>query len=93
MARATKLTSKLQAAIVERVQAGNFPEVAAQCEGVSSTAFYEWMQRGRSGEEPFAEFAESITRARAEAEAKALREVREAHSNFKRLFRFASLAT
>lgn len=74
--RPTKLTPEVHAAIVALVEQGNYPETAAQCEGISRTAFYEWMERGRRGEAPFADFADAVTRARAKAERSALDTIR-----------------
>lgn len=79
--RPTKLTPELAAAIVAHVAAGNYGETAAAMEGVGRSAFYEWMDRGRRGESPFADFANAVTRARAKAEADAVQEVRNGFSD------------
>lgn len=71
--RPTKLTADVATAIVKAIRAGNYPEVAAACNGVSRSAYYEWMQRGdraAEGDELFTEFADAVTRARAWAERK-----------------------
>lgn len=71
MARPTKLTPELSAAIVALVEAGNYPECAAEAEGIDGATYYRWMQRGESDDPAavaFREFRESITRARAKAE-------------------------
>ena len=78
MGRPTKLTPEVQARIVKAIAAGNYPEIAAESEGVGKTAYYGWMERGRKGESPYAEFAEAVTRARARAERKMVRIVRTA---------------
>jgi len=70
--RPTKLTPALQARIVRAVREGNYPETAALSEGVSRSAFYEWMERGRKRELPYADFADAVTRARATAQRKML---------------------
>jgi transposase len=77
MGRPSKLTPALAAAIAERVRNGNFPDVAAQCEGVGKSTFYAWMSRGQAETEgPFRDFAESVTRAEAEFESTQLDAVR-----------------
>lgn len=79
--RPTKLTPEIAAAIVAHVEAGNYGETAAAMEGVGRTAFYDWMDRGKRGEAPFADFANAVTRARAKAEADAVQEVRNGFSD------------
>lgn len=76
--RPTKLTPALQARIVKLVREGNYPETAAQSEGVHRDTYYSWMERGRKGEKPFAEFSDAVTRARATAQRKMLAHVAKA---------------
>lgn len=79
MGRPSKLTPGLTEAIAARIREGNFPEVAAQCEGVHRATFYAWMQKGEAEEAgPYRDFHDSVTRAEAEFEAETLRDVREA---------------
>lgn len=79
MGRPSKLSPALTQAIAERIKAGNFPDVAAQCEGVGKSTFYAWMQRGEAESEgPYRDFLESVTRAEAEFESATLQEVRSA---------------
>lgn len=71
MARPTKLTPEVAAAIVAAVEAGNYPEVAAEAEGVAARTYYHWMQLGETdepGNEAFSQFRQAVTRARAAAE-------------------------
>ncbi len=75
MGRPTSLTPAVRDAIVAEVEKGATLEVAAECSGFHQATLYEWMQRGRAGEEPFAEFAESVTRARARCKADMLRAI------------------
>lgn len=70
--RPTKLTPALQARIVKLVREGNYPETAAQSEGVHRDTYYSWMERGRKRERPFADFSDAVTRARATAQRKML---------------------
>lgn len=82
--RPTKLTPEVAAAIVASVEEGNYPEVAAEAEGVDGSTFYRWMQRGESDEDKdqaFREFRESVTRARASAERAMVRIVRTASND------------
>lgn len=71
MGRPSKLTPETQAAIVAAVEEGNYPEVAAESEGVNGRTYYRWMQQGESDapeDEPYRQFRQAITRARAKAE-------------------------
>ena len=65
--RPTALTPQVQADICERLEKG-VPQVdAARLAGISASAFYGWLQRGRDGEQPFADFSDAVERARARA--------------------------
>jgi hypothetical protein len=73
MARPTKLTPEVQAAIVEAIRAGSFDWVAAQAAGIDPATFREWMGRG-DGRDPdrpatpqYAAFAAEVRQARAQA--------------------------
>lgn len=46
MARPTKLTEELETAICAAIEQGNYPEVAAQAQGLDRTTHYDWMLRG-----------------------------------------------
>jgi transposase len=77
MGRPSKLTPELADAIVTRIRDGNFPEVAAQCEGIHRSTYYGWMQRGEAEEEgAYRDFFDSVARAEAEFEAGELERVR-----------------
>lgn len=76
MGRPTKLTPELRAAIVEAVEQGNYPEVAAMAHGLARDTYYGWMERGRKGEQPFSDFSDALTHARATAEKTAIDIVR-----------------
>jgi transposase len=79
MGRPAKLTPEIGARIAKAVAAGNYPEVAAESEGVGKSTFYRWMEQGARDESgPYKEFREAITRARARAERKMVRIVRTA---------------
>ena len=82
MARTTKLTAAVSKTICDAIGEGISLEGAAELANVSPSTAYEWFQRGL-GEDPrgrgssraFAEFAESLTRARAEAELREMRAI------------------
>lgn len=74
--RPTKLTPELHAVIVASIEGGNYAETAAALAGIHRDTFYGWMERGRRGEQPFADFSDAVTRARAKAEADAVETVR-----------------
>ncbi len=79
MARPTKLTPEIHKKIVAAVLGGNAAETAAEAFGVSERAFYEWMQRGRNGEEGddiYVQFAQGVMEARAQAEMGAVEALR-----------------
>lgn len=74
MARPTVLTSELMTSIVALVQRAVPPVQAAAAFGVQRTTYFEWIARGRGTDERrpmvpiYAEFADAIDRAEAEAE-------------------------
>lgn len=77
--RPTKLTPEVRDAIVNAVSCGNYPEIAAESEGVDRTTFYRWMQRGATDESgDYRDFRDAVMRARAKAERKMVRIVRRA---------------
>lgn len=70
--RPSLLTPRLQAAIVASVKAGAFYGHAAEAAGISRNTFFEWMARGegrdgRPSTPEFADFANEVSRARAQA--------------------------
>lgn len=80
MGRPTDLTPDLHARIVKAIAAGNYPEVAAESEGIAKRTFYRWMEQGArdDGAEIYRQFRQAVTRARARAERKMVRIVRTA---------------
>jgi hypothetical protein len=76
MGRPTKLTPELQRRIVKAVRCGNYGETAAASEGVDRATYYRWMERGAAGEDPFRDFCDAVTRARAIAERRMVNVVR-----------------
>jgi len=76
--RPSKLTPAVQASICAAVRAGNFLEVAAEAAGVSRATVFEWIARGegrdaqRRRDRVYADFADAIRQANAEAEIRAV---------------------
>ncbi|MFO7948118.1 MAG: hypothetical protein R6V19_15035 [Armatimonadota bacterium] len=70
--RKTKLTAKLQDEICGHLASGCYAVTACELAGISESTFYNWLERGRDGEDPFLEFLESVKKAEAQAEVKAL---------------------
>jgi len=68
--RPTKLNAALQARICEKMRSGNVPETAAISEGVARRTFFEWLEKGKRGEQPYAEFRLAVDQAIAEFEVK-----------------------
>ena len=71
--RHTKLTSELQQKLVELIAAGNYVVTACRYVGISDDTYARWRERGRTEATGiYAEFAAAITRAEAQAEARAV---------------------
>lgn len=81
MGRPTKLTRERADKITKAISGGSYQVVAAAAAGVSESAFYEWVKRGKDAprdedtgeplnpdDAPFVEFAEAVKVAEAEAE-------------------------
>ena len=66
--RKTKLTPETQKAICDNLRTGLHVETSCILAGIGYTAFYEWLKKGEAGRQPFAEFAEAVKKAEAEAE-------------------------
>lgn len=78
MARPSKLTSEVEARIVEAVELGATWERAADAAGIGASTLREWRQRGEAGEEPFSAFLAALKRAEGDGVARALRTIRQA---------------
>ena len=82
--RGTRLTSEVAEKIVTAVRSGAPLEVAAQAVGVPPGTFWEWMARGegrdpeREGSPLYADFAERVRRAEAEAHVLTVGTIRQA---------------
>jgi hypothetical protein len=78
MARPSKLTSEVEARIVEAVELGATWERAADAAGIGASTLREWRQRGEADEAPFAAFVAALKRAEGDGVARALRTIRQA---------------
>jgi hypothetical protein len=70
------LTPAVQAEIVKAIEGGNSLEAAMEAHGYHPEYGYQWVARGRNGEEPFASFSAAVTRARGKAEMSAVAALR-----------------
>ena len=71
MGRRTKLTPETQEKIITAIRAGNYANVAAQYAGIHESTFYDWIVRGEAAKGGiYAEFAEAVKKAEADAEAR-----------------------
>lgn len=69
--RPDKLTPELAYEIVSYINAGNYPQIAAEACGVGKSTYYRWLEKGR--EEPnskFGDFWEAVKKAKAQSEAR-----------------------
>jgi hypothetical protein len=62
------LEPELASRIITYIKAGSYLETAAAAAGVNRSTLHRWLKRGAEGEEPFAEFRNSVEGALAEAE-------------------------
>ena len=71
--------TKLIQRICTGIRKGNYPEIAAMSAGISERTYYLWYHRGQiEGEGPYAEFAEAIDQASAQAEMALVGNIRDA---------------
>lgn len=63
-----ELDSELSARIITYIKAGSYVETAAAAAGVDRSTLHRWLKRGAEGAEPFANFADAVEAALAEAE-------------------------
>ena len=65
--RPTELTSMLQQEICDLLSDAVNIETVCELVGIAKATYYNWRERGESGEEPFAEFLDATTHARGKA--------------------------
>lgn len=78
MGRPLKLDEVTAQRIVAAVAKGLPRDTAAKLAAISPRTLYQWLARGRDGEEPFAQFSQRVKRAEAESEEEMVSRVREA---------------
>lgn len=66
--RPTLCTDEIADKLLEGIREGQSIEGAAVRAGISLRTYYEWKERGESGEEPFSQFLHSLRQAEAEIE-------------------------
>jgi hypothetical protein len=71
--RKTLLNTNLQKRICGYLSDCCTIRTACEATGISETSFFEWIRRGEAGEQPFAQFAQAVTRARGKAKAAIVR--------------------
>jgi hypothetical protein len=65
--RRTLLNATLTKKICASLAAGDSIATACALSGVSKSSFFDWQRRGENGDEEFAEFSQSVMRARGKA--------------------------
>ena len=78
LGRPTRCTPELTAALCADIEKGAPEQVCCDANGIGRSTFHEWMQRGRGGEQPFADFADAVTRARGTMQVNLVAEIRRA---------------
>src|SRR5438309_1762379 len=73
-----KLTPDVQETILLHLRRGANIDVAAACAGIHRDTYFDWMKRGKTGEEPYAAFVDAVHRAMAECESLDLATILEA---------------
>lgn len=71
--RSTDCTPEVIAQICDSLTRGNTLKGAIALAGFEERTLYKWLARGRSGEEPYVQLVQSVTRAREQAKEEALR--------------------
>ncbi len=74
----TKLTRQRQEIILETIREGASDKAAAARAGIDRTTLYNWLERGKQGEEPFSTFSTTLEKAKADREAKFVGFIRQA---------------
>lgn len=69
MARPTLCTPEQMQRLCNLLREGNTRECAAKLSGIRPRTFYQWMSKGRAGQEPYAQFVHEVKDAEGEAEA------------------------
>lgn len=83
--RPSKLTPKVREHLVKAIEAGNYVETAVRACGIGTSTYYRWMETGEAdvahGKATiYRDLWEAVKKAEAEAETKALKQIRSAAS-------------
>lgn len=65
--RKTLLTPEVETKICEYISRGAFDHVAAAAVGINPSTFYDWLNKGAAGNEPYAKFSKKVMEARSAA--------------------------
>ena len=76
--RPTDCTPEIIERVAALVRAGNYVIIACGEAGICRVTYYDWLKRGETGEEPYATFLNTVTRAEQVAEATAVAQLRQA---------------
>lgn len=74
----SSFTPETREKILGALRAGNYRVAACKFAGISVDTFGRWIKAGNAGEERFAEFAEQVKQAEAQAEASLVATIRKA---------------
>lgn len=78
MGRVTILTEEVQDRMCEAIRLGNYAPTAAEYAGIGVSTHYQWLEKGKQGVTPYAEYAEAIKKAEADAEVRNVALIQEA---------------
>lgn len=82
MGRPTKLDATLQKHIVAALKTGATVEDVCVSVGIHKSSFYDWLKRGETGEAPYSDFSDAVTRAQQDAKMAAIKTLRTAMDPF-----------
>lgn len=68
MGRPSKLTPEVQESICRTLSAGVDLDTACRREGIGRSTVYDWIERGKKDEEPYASFLLAVDKAQADVE-------------------------
>ena len=81
--RNTKLTKALQGKIVKHLKTGATVADVCRHVGITTTTYYNWIERGEQEEPVFLEFLDAVTRAQGDAKVTAIATLRSAMTPYK----------
>lgn len=76
--RPSKYSVQLQKKICKLIAKGNYGQTAARVSGISHDCYYDWLNRGRRGQEPYTDFLNAVEQAIACRQARNVRVVQQA---------------